>query len=218
MSMKQEITGKSPAMPPSELPRAGAITNGNGTTAGDAAATKLTAAAETGGSVTVTGSLTANGTMTVSGDLKIVGMIESEFLKQVREIFFKKDENGKQIWPPDDAIGSSPASRKRMSHEFTDAFDALFMREEGLDDPTGGPPGSALALVKQLIDATNWPIVDETDATHVPVPVPDPWNTGPRQLAFRRYEVSCAMDILMRAFRSKGTGTGGENTGLPPDR
>jgi hypothetical protein len=198
-----------------------ATTAGNGTTTGNGttASSATTSATNGGGTVTVTGSLTASGAMTVSGDLKIVGMVESEFLKKLRELAFKTDSDGKQIWPPDSVLGNTIASRKLLSQEFMDAWDALFMLEEKLVPvPTDGAPGSAKALIKDLIDATHWPLSSPTPAPLVPVPVPEPWNTGPHQLAFRRYEVTCAMDILMRAFRNKGAGTGGENTGVPPER
>ena len=155
-----------------------------------------------------TGTLSVSGTLAVTGNISVVGIIESEFLRKFREKFFGKPGE-EQPWPTTELM----MDNKRLAEEFTDAFRTLFLLREEFDPPAAdGADGSAKKLIKQLIDDTGWPLFNEK------VPVPEPWSASDKRDRFRRYEVSAAMDIMMRAFHCKGTGGGGETTGLPPDR
>ena len=106
-------------------------------------------------------------------------------------------------WPR--ATVNTPAE---VCTEFTDVFRALFLRREGSIDPSPGERGSAKQMIKELIEKTGWPDSDS-------IAVPEPWKD--RVVAFRRYEIACTMDILMRAFHAKGAG-GPDSPQLPPDR
>jgi hypothetical protein len=163
-----------------------------------------TAEAAVGADGGAVGTLTVAGSVSVTGKVTVVGLIESVFLRKLREKFSGSGDMDK-AWPPD-AIRED---EKAMANEFNDAFSALFLLREGRKKPDAdGAEGSAKKLIKELIDETGWP--DDK----VKVPVPEPWNTNDRFDLFRRYEISSAMDIMMRAFTAKGAG--GEVTDHPP--
>jgi hypothetical protein len=132
-----------------------------------------------------------------TGDVKVVGSIDSLFLQKFREKFVT---SGK--WPR-----SSTNTPGEWSAEFMDVFRAMFLRIEGSETPDPGPANSAKQLIRELIAETGWPKPEQ-------MPVPDPWKDRP--MAFRRYEIVQAMDIMMRVFQPKGLG--GDSSGLPPDR
>jgi len=155
----------------------------------------------------LSGTFALSGTLTVTGDVKVTGTVDSAFLKKLRTKFIGPDPDN-QVWPSDDAVDDEELA----ASEFIDAFRALFMlREDGVPPPAGAP-GSAKQLIKELVDETGWPAFNEN------VAVPAPWNTPEKRDSFRRYEVSSAVDVLMRVYHMKGASAGGEPTQLPPDR
>jgi len=165
-----------------------------------------------GGNVTVIGKVTGTGTITVGGELKVVGMVESPFLKMVRETFTQTN-GGTQLWPPEGAMDSTPDSRELLAKEFADAIHAMVRRREDQSfTMPDGPHGSAKKLLKTLVEATRWPAFDNNS-----IAVPEPWSIPQRRDSFRRYEAACTVEIMMRAFHAKGTGTGGDTPKMPPD-
>jgi len=142
--------------------------------------------------------------------VRVVGVIESEFLKKLRAKFVG-NVAGQQLWPPQAALENGAAAKELAAQEFTDAFRALFLlREDFVQPPGDGAEGSARKLIRELIDETGWPFFNDK------VPVPEPWSSTDKRDKFRRYEVSSAMDVLMRLFHAKGAGGGSSD--MPPDR
>jgi len=157
----------------------------------------------------VEGAFLISGALNITGNVKVFGTVDSEFLKLLKQKFAQTDANGKLLWPPDAIMEDEVA----IAGEFTDAFVALFkLQEGGIGPPTDGVPGRAKKLIEELVVATGWP------AFNLTVPVPAPWNKEDRRDSFRRYEVSAAVDVLMRIYHLKGAGGSAEPTGLPPDR
>ncbi len=154
--------------------------------------------------VNITGAITYTGSssVTISGDVNVIGMVESEFLSKFREKF--AGNGAPKPWPRQST--NTPAE---FCTEFTDVLRALFLRNEGSVTPPDGAPGSAKQIIKELIAETDWP-ADSPKAA-----VPEPWNSNGQSAAFRRYEISCAIYILMRTF--DGLGSGGGSTPFPPD-
>jgi hypothetical protein len=149
--------------------------------------------------------LNIRGSVSVTGPVTIVGTIESDFLNKFRVKFGVPGQTPRP-WPSNDIL-SKP---DKMVEEFKDVLHALFIcRETFADPPTGGTAGSAKKLIEDLIKDNEWPHKFEK------APVPAPWKTDKERDLFRRYEVSAAMDILMRAYDAAGAGGG--STPFPPD-
>jgi hypothetical protein len=114
------------------------------------------------------------------------GMIESRFLKKLRSTLEGR-------WPPDAAIRDGAKARDQM----TAMFAALFNRLDLHEDLRKGPKGSAQRIVFEMLAGSDWPFGNKD------FPVPRGWS-GEKLLAFRRYEVSCAMAIFYRSFHRTG--------------
>ena len=130
------------------------------------------------------------------------GIIESEFLKKFRAKFTTADA-GTPAWPRQSV--NTPAE---FASEFTAVFRSMFLLLEDDEVPAAGPAKSAKQMIKELIEETGWP-----DGTMVPVP--DAWKLK-RYRAFRRYEISASIAILMEIYNSLGPG--GDPSGYPPQR
>jgi hypothetical protein len=130
------------------------------------------------------------------------GMIETEFLKKFRKKFSSSDADNAP-WPR-----QSTDTPLEYANEFVAVFRSMFMLLEHDIVPPEGPARSARQLIKELIAETGWPDGES-------VPVPEPWIPT-RYRAFRRYEIACAINILMQLF-NKG-GPGGDPSGYPPKR
>lgn len=144
-------------------------------------------------------------TTSVSGQPMITASIESEFLRKLRAKLIGNVPSV-QAWP----LAEIMDMESEVSDEFTDAFQALFLALEGAMPPFDGRAGSAKKLIMELIEETEWPAFNDK------VPVPAPWNVAMKQDAFRRYEVSAAMDVMMRLYHAKGAGAP-DSPKLPPD-
>jgi len=154
----------------------------------------------------VTGTLTCTGTssVTVNGDVTVVGMVESEFLGKFREKFV--GSGAAKPWPR-----AAVNTKAEFSTEFTDVFRSMFLRREASIDPPEGEPGSAKQMIKELIEETGWP-------DNAAIPVAEPWKSQGRVVAFRRYEITCAMYILMQEYHAQNNdGAGGGSSELPPN-
>jgi len=159
----------------------------------------------------VSGAFVISGMIGVTGNVKVTGTIESAFLAKLREKFSGANPD-EPIWPPDAIMQMDEGRDALVAQEFIDVFRALFMlREAGDPPPADGAEGSAKKLLAQLIAETGWPDF-EAPAT---VPVPPPWDNTDDRDPFRRYEISAAMDVLMRLYHAKGPAGGSD---LPPDR
>jgi hypothetical protein len=131
------------------------------------------------------------------------GMIESAFIKTLRSIVTPKHEK-RGPWPPKNILDDSSKVRDQMTAMFAALFDSL----ERHDDLRPGPKGSAQRIVFDMLKGSSWPLVDKK------FPVPRKWSVDERLLAFRRYEISCAMGIFYRAFNMFGPQ--GSPTDWPP--
>src|SRR5205085_10843341 len=112
---------------------------------------------------------------------KKTGMIDSAFIKTLRSIVTPKGEE-KGPWPPDSALRDASKVREQMTAMFEALFDALELH----DDLRKGAKGSAQRIVFDMLKGSSWPLADKK------FPVPGKWS-GDRLLAFRRYEISCAI-------------------------
>ena len=128
------------------------------------------------------------------------GLVESEFLKKFREKFV--GTGLPKPWPR--VTVNTPTE---YANEFVAVFRSMFMLLEDDEVPPEGPPNSAKQMIKELIAETEWP-------TGESIPVPDPWKLT-RVRAFRRYEISACIAILMQAYKG---GPGGDPSGYPPQR
>ena len=130
------------------------------------------------------------------------GMVESAFIKELRAILIPKgDKRGP--WPPRKLLPRPDKIRDQMTAMFTMLFDRLELH----DDLQRGPENSAQRIVFDLLARTDWPFGEKD------FPVPRKWS-GKSLLAFRRYEISCAMGIFYRAFNKFGPQ--GSPTDWPP--
>ena len=127
------------------------------------------------------------------------GMMDSAFIKTLRSIVTPKGEE-KGPWPPESVLRDASKVRDQMTAMFAALFDSLELH----DELRKGPKDSAQRIVFDMLKGSAWPRADKK------FPVPAKWS-GDRLLAFRRYEVSCAMSIFYRAFNRFGP------TGSPTD-
>src|SRR3954471_5618207 len=198
LSMKPPLTNISVVQRPAPPPPARTVDagtragNGNGQ---DSSTTPY--------NLNVTGAIsyTGSSSVTIAGDVSIIGMIESPFLKAFRDKFI--GSGAEPAWPR--ATVNTPAE---FATEFTDLLRTLFLRREASVSPPDGAPGSAKQMIKELLDDTQWP-------DKIKSPVPEPWNSNGHFVAFRRYEIACALNILMQTYNSSGQGGG--IGGYPPD-
>jgi len=135
--------------------------------------------------------------------LSRLGMLSSKFITRMRDAFLGP-EGSAQLWGDDFA---DPDDKQLIGEDLSTALRSMFLRLEIAPRPAPlpGTPGSATKLLAQLITETNWP---ENDADF---PTPRPWGHD----TFRRYEITCAVNILMRAYNLHGPG--GPPT-WPPER
>jgi hypothetical protein len=146
--------------------------------------------AETAGNVAVTGTVT--------------GMVESVFLKKFREKFL--GTGGPRPWPR-----AAVNTNAEFTTEFTDVFRSMFQRlEASIAAPQSNVDGSAKQMIQQLLEETGWP-------NPAKAPVPEPWKSDGHEGVFRRYEIACAMNILMQAYHNDQP-IGGGISSFPPDR
>ena len=131
------------------------------------------------------------------------GMVESKFIAGLRNTLMP-DGNLPQPWPPRGIIND----RAKLVAEMTTMFRALFLRfEKHLDIPRG-PANSALRVVSDMLKGSKWPLADRK------FPLPAEYNNKKGKVAFRRYEITCAMALFYQALH--GAGGGGVPTDWPP--
>lgn len=129
------------------------------------------------------------------------GMVESDFITTLRQTLMGQDKN---LWPPDKLIDEPEKALKQV----TAMFRALFMRVERRKALPAAPENSALGIVSKMLKKSKWP--NEKDKKF---PVPAAYKDD-EVLAFRRYEVTCAMALFYQSFH--GAGGGGVPTDWPP--
>jgi len=128
------------------------------------------------------------------------GMLESDFLTQVREKFI--GSGAEPNWPG----ATEPDPIAKAALELPDVLGAMFLLVEGRTTSLlGGAPGTALAILNDAATAAQWPSDNSA--------VPAEWKDS-KQI-FRRYEVACAINIMLEAYSS--TGGGGGPRDWPPE-
>ena len=142
---------------------------------------------------------------------RITGLIESDFVKKLRARIIGDD--GMPIWP----------AELEVDHEEEDAIrqinlacELLFLRCEGEPLPSKIHPARSLPRIIQELfnEVPNWP-------DNEPPRVPRRFKEGPKRPdrfnMFRRYEVACAFNIMMKAWdmSQSGGSTGAE---WPPQK
>lgn len=136
------------------------------------------------------------------------GLIESEFVQQIRAKIM--GDGAVPNWPPAGITDADAIA------DMNDALALLFLQNEGKPLPSKIPAAKSLAkIVRDLLGKSKWP----AEPPKIPVRFhPDPSIELPnRMAAFRRYEVACAFNIMMRAFHV-GAGAAGSDTDWPPQR
>jgi hypothetical protein len=140
------------------------------------------------------------------------GIIETEFTAMIRDAVY--GPGIKPIWPKSDL------SDLQANEEIKAAVELLFLRCEGKPLPSEIHPAESLPHIirERLIATPNWPI---KEPPRIPERFKEDKNAHPprpnRKVAFRRYEVACAFNIIMKAFHA-GIGGGGSGTEWPPQR
>jgi hypothetical protein len=141
------------------------------------------------------------------GDAELVmGMVPSAFITKLRSEFIS-EEQMRKLWNTAFAPAEARDRKKLIANDIASAFRSLFLATETGADPETGVTNSAAELVKKILEETQWP-----DGPTVPVPAP--FASRPDQ--FRRYEVGCAVVIMMHAYHRHGPG--GPPTDFPPTR
>jgi len=138
------------------------------------------------------------------------GLIESDFVKMIRAKII--GDGDVPNWPPEGQVLTDADAIADMN----DALTLLFMRNEGKPLPSKIPAAKSLAkIVRDLLGKSKWP----EEPPKIPTRFrPDPALGLPnRMAAFRRYEIACAFNIMMRAFHV-GSGAAGSDTDWPPQR
>jgi len=123
----------------------------------------------------------------------------SEFLAEVWEQFFNADGSSK--WP------GLPANTlaERAKAELPAALDALFRCAVSDEPLPEADAATALGKLKAAADEVDWP--DESE-------IPDAWPAD-QEDTYRLYEVACAVNLMLRAYRVGGGG-GGPRDWPPP--
>jgi hypothetical protein len=127
-------------------------------------------------------------------------MIESDFIVEFRKKFI--DEDGAPLWEPDVSMPMA------VSNDIAAVLRKLYLLAEGKPQASSGDPGSAELMVSELITELGWPASP---------PVPTDWQTTPGAIRFfRRYEIACAVNILLQ---TRSLVDGGNNPpGWPPKK
>jgi hypothetical protein len=127
-------------------------------------------------------------------------MVESEFIVQFRGIFF--NDEGVPQWDP------NVEQHVAVSNDVAAVFRKLYLLLKEQPQSPSGDPGSAERMVSDLLATMDWP----NDP-----PVPNDWlaDDGTKRV-FRRYEIACAMNILMQVLNVLDPG--GDPAGWPPKR
>jgi len=126
------------------------------------------------------------------------GMVDSKFLKELREAFLSPAALS-SLWNAQFTRSAAPNRKELIAADIAGAFRSVFMRNEVPTlEPESGAANSATKLMKEVLlgDAKDWP----RDLTKFPVPPPY------RAAAFRRYEIACAVSIIMQAYNKHGPG------------
>lgn len=138
------------------------------------------------------------------------GLLDSKFILKLREEFTNPGlPPGQSLWDDNFASSGTPGRKQLIADDIARSFNALFMRLElGADPPTTSTTPRANSSEKIILSllgtgSGNWP----NDPSY---PIIGTWT----KKAFRRYEISAAMYIILSAFNSSGSG--GEPSGLPP--
>ncbi len=138
------------------------------------------------------------------------GLIESDFVKLMRAKII--GDGDVPNWPAEGQVLTDADAIADMN----DALTLLFLRNEGKPLPSKIPAAKSLAkIVRDLLGKTKWP----EEPPKIPTRFrPDSELGLPnRKAAFRRYEVACAFNIMMKAFHMGG-GAAGSGTDWPPQR
>ena len=143
------------------------------------------------------------------------GLIESDFVRELRARIIGDIESPN--WP----------TELREDHEEEDAIaqmqaaiELLFLRCEGEPLPGKIHPAKSLPRIIQelLNEVPEWP---EEEPPRIPERFHKDKNAEPprvdRRLAFRRYEVACAFNIMMLAWHTFGAG-GMKGSEWPPQK
>jgi hypothetical protein len=136
------------------------------------------------------------------------GLVASQFILKLRETFLSQEAH-QDLWSNEFTNSSSNNRNALIAADIASAFRSVFMRNEEGAAPEPGGEGSAARRMKALLDgeASAWP--DDVEA----FPVPEPFDHD----KFRRYEVGCAVAVLMEAFHNNGAGAGGASD-FPPTK
>lgn len=132
------------------------------------------------------------------------GMVESDFIATLRATLLENPAG--KPWPPVELVNE----REKVLSQMTTMFRALFMRVERRRVIPKASKKSALGVVSAMLAKSKWPKVDDRK-----FPVPAGYSDPRFVLAFRRYEVCCAMNIFYQAFHGAGGG-GGSSPEWPP--
>jgi len=129
------------------------------------------------------------------------GMVSSKFIKKLEETFAPANA-GVTFWT---TVFSPPGDTHRnakIRDDLGDSLRLLFQAREVTSPadlvPIPGSPGSATELMVAVLAATGWP---KNPAQY---PVPSAWKHD--AAVFRRYEIACAINILLRAYNTLGSG------------
>jgi hypothetical protein len=152
-----------------------------------------------------------NPTDTLPAEVTLVnGMADSAFIKKLREAFLSP-ATSLSLWNNEFADPTASNRTDLIAADIAGAFRSVFLRNENSalkPAPEPGAANSATKLMEELLldAAKEWP----DDLTKFPVPAPY------KVAAFRRYEIACAVSVMMHAF-NKG-GPGGDPANFPPTR
>ena len=128
-----------------------------------------------------------------SGSLSKFGMVDSKFIAKLRTEFL--GAAGATLWGPGFASPASPNLKAMIGADLADAFRSMFLVLEDTVNapaPLPGTTDSATQRVASVIAATGWPDNDTNFA------VPAEWDEADQ--VFRRYEIACAVNILLQAY------------------
>lgn len=132
------------------------------------------------------------------------GMVESNFIATLRATLMENPAG--KPWPSIELENQ----REKILSQMTTMFRALFMRVERRRAIPKASKKSALGVVTTMLGKSKWPKPNDTK-----FPVPDEYKDAELVLAFRRYEVCCAMNIFYQAYHGSGGG-GGSSPDWPP--
>ena len=137
------------------------------------------------------------------------GLIESDFVKLLRDRII--GDGDAPNWPPEGEVLSDVDAIAEMN----DALTLLFLRNEGKPLPGKIPGAKSLAkIVRDLLGKSKWP----AEPPKIPTRFRPDAALGlkNRKAVFRRYEVACAFNIMMKAFHMGSAA--GSGTEWPPQK